>query len=156
MSDDIHHFRVSQTGESGCEMDAEQWVAYTREREIADYARGDMVVAVTSEDAARVAGLRPAGRDPALARESVCVRHIPMAISEFNSFQNEGDAFLFVGSNHHANQQAVRWLLEQVLPRLRGVLRNVKLYLVGSDVWVDLARGHPGARPHAPPRTKVI
>lgn len=39
----------------------------------------------------------------------------------------------------------MRWLLEQVLPRLRSVLRNVKLYLVGSDVWVDLAQGHPGA-----------
>ena len=36
----------------------------------------------------------------------------------------------------------MRWLLEHILPRVRSVISDAKLYLVGSDLWVELAKDH--------------
>ena len=46
-----------------------------------------MIISVTPEDATRAAALRPIGRSPERARESDCVRHIPMVISDFTKYR---------------------------------------------------------------------
>lgn len=106
-------------------------------------------MSVTEEDAKT---MRPYLQNDASCEQ--CVRHIPVVAKQAPTMKGLVDSFhrrstfLYVGSHHYGNQRAVHWLLDEMFPILRSLVRNAELHLVGADIWKDLAKNRPGVTAH--------
>jgi len=147
LSDDIHWVRAEQQQlvDSSCEL----YMGAVKDRELRDYSRADMIVAVTEEDAQY---MRPYLKNK--AHEYECVRHIPIIAKPVPALKGLEDSyrrrttFLYVGSHHFGNRKAVRWLVNEVFPIVRRSIPEAQLHLVGADIWKEYAEGHEGVVPH--------
>lgn len=62
------------------------------------------------------------------------------ASSYLKSFSDRKD-IIFVGNYAHLpNKDAVRWFIKEILPRLRKLLKGVKIHIVGANLPNDLAK----------------
>jgi glycosyltransferase involved in cell wall biosynthesis len=114
--------------------------------ERAALSRADAVLAVSEGDAARIRGFG--------ARRVVVVENAVDAerFAPDPAAAVDPDEVLFTGSlDWRPNQDAVEWLLADVLPRLRARRPSVKATVVGRSPPADLARrwgAVPGVRVH--------
>jgi GT2 family glycosyltransferase len=65
------------------------------------------------------------------------VRELPVFVSrmlDFNNLPKHSERFdlLFVGSNHHPNEDAMNFLIAEILPKITENLTNINLHVVGS------------------------
>ncbi|MHB9023846.1 MAG: glycosyltransferase [Armatimonadota bacterium] len=118
---DLLHQRYTDFTTAGVESGAPAW---NREQEAWYLRKADILIAVQEEDAAIL-------RDMIPEKTVVCV---PMAAS--SSFipieQQIAGRCLFVGSNADQNVQGLRWLLEEVWPRVLSELPDNTLHVCGN------------------------
>ena len=104
--------------------------------EMALLALADVVVAIQEDEAAFIR-----------ARSDRCVVVAPMgerAVSDASAGTSE--ELLFVGSNTSPNVIAVRWLFEDVWPRVRAARPDATLTIVGAVADAFVKAPPPGAR----------
>ena len=118
LSDDVQYLRCEATPE--CSR-----TVHIKEVESGLYKAADLTLAITRDDAAAFRTLAPAATIATLP--FVLQTGAPHAASTAGNSN-----LLFVGSYHYANRLAVRFLVEEVLPLLRGgALPRAHLTIVG-------------------------
>jgi glycosyltransferase involved in cell wall biosynthesis len=114
------------------EADWRRWPRY----QVAVWERFDRVQVFTARDAERVAALAPR-----LVRR---VRITPFGIAlppQADPAHEESGAILFVGNFTHApNVDAAAWIVNEIMPRLRPRVPNVRLRLVGAEPPEEVRR----------------
>lgn len=123
LTDDLHWERC-------VEVDDCDRAETIKEKERALYTNADLVLSVTDLDNAKILTLAPGAQVVTLPM----VLEMEPIVGKVAS--KEGVArLLFVGSAHSANQQAVTFLLREVLPELLVHEPGATLTLVGDDHW---------------------
>jgi anti-sigma factor RsiW len=123
LTDDLHWVRAQQ--QQLVAPDCDLYTGEIKARELRDYRRADMIVAVTAEDAG---ALRPYLENK--PRSAECVHLIPAIANQppplriVSASYVRRSGFLYVGSRHAGNKRAVKWLLEEVraAPRRAALL----------------------------------
>ena len=118
LSDDVQYLRCEATPE--CSR-----AAHIKNVERGMYETADLTLAVTRDDAAAFRTLAPAA--------TIATLPFVLQTSAPHAAGASGNGnLLFVGSYHYANRLAVRFLVEEVLPLLRGgALPRAHLTIVG-------------------------
>lgn len=117
------HQQVNGDDSLGVEADAIERV----ERNL--WSRCDVVAYPSEEEAAQVRSLAPAVN--VMAVPLFCFRETACDI-DFNSAERKGILFV-AGFGHPPNVDAARWLVEEILPRVRARIPQIRLSLVGSN-----------------------
>ena len=130
VTDDLHWRRDAKT--QFCNMSEA-----IKRREVAVYRRAALTLTITAEDAHELRAQLPKLR----------LGVLPYALDgtpppgAARGWGARGGV-LYVGSGHHANRRAVRWLLRGVWPKVRKAAggANLTLTLVGSERWAAEAK----------------
>jgi polysaccharide biosynthesis protein PslH len=107
------------------EIDWHRWPRYHREV----WSRYDLVQALTERDARVMLGIAPSleGR----VRINPFAVDIPARVD--TALEEEGVVVFTANFLHPPNGDAARWLIGEIMPRLRTLYPGVRLRLVGSD-----------------------
>jgi O-antigen biosynthesis protein len=124
---DLHFLREEREAELFGDPDRAARAAETRKAELATVNAADATLVVSTYEAEMLAKLTPNAR--------VCLvpvrRETPSG--PFPEFDRR-DGILFIGGfRHPPNQDAVRWLLAEIWPRVRAAGLLAPLYIVGAD-----------------------
>lgn len=124
---DLHFLREEREAGLFGDADAAARAAETRTAELASIRAADATLVVSAYEADMLTRLAPAAR--------VCVmpvrREVPAG--PFADFDRR-DGVLFIGGfRHPPNQDAVRWLLAEIWPRVRAAGLRAPLYIAGAD-----------------------
>ncbi|MCH9803815.1 glycosyltransferase [bacterium] len=105
---------------------------------VADMEKGfardaDHVLAITADEAALMRELEPAAKVSVLPN----IHRSPQSLAGFD----ERNGVLFIGSYRHVpNQDAIDWLLSEIMPRIWEQDDSITFHLVGSDLPDELLR----------------
>jgi len=125
---DLHFLREEREAALFVDKQAAAHAADTRKAELAAIQASDATLVVSTYESDMLARLTPTAR--------VCVmpvrREMP-AVSPADFGQRKG--ILFIGGfRHPPNQDAVRWLLSEIWPRVRAAGLRAPLFIAGADV----------------------
>jgi GT2 family glycosyltransferase/tetratricopeptide (TPR) repeat protein/uncharacterized HAD superfamily protein/hypoxanthine phosphoribosyltransferase len=125
-TEDIHYVRELREAEIKGDGKLKMQAIANKEREVAVYGKADRLWVVTEED--RQALMKEVPNVPIDIRP--VVHQLPEIKSDFESRQG----ILFVGNfNHTPNLDAVKFFIEQVLPKVKEALPELIFYIVGND-----------------------
>lgn len=138
---DLHHLREQREAERHGDARLARLAAVTRRRELATIAAADVTWVVSPVE------------------QALLVRAVPQAVVQVvpNLHDPVEDVpgpegrrgLLFVGgAAHPPNVDAVRWLLDAILPEIRRALPDVELHLVGEGFERLVTTPPPGVRVH--------
>jgi glycosyltransferase involved in cell wall biosynthesis len=123
---DLHHLREQREAELGGDPALGRGAARTRRIELALIRQADTTWVVSAAEQALLAVEVPEARIEVVSNIHDVRGHGPDWESR--------DGLLFVGSYRHPpNVDAARWLVGDILPRVRSRLPGVMLHLVGGD-----------------------
>ena len=131
---DLHFLRELRAGLAAGSRETIERALETRDRELSVMRAVDLVLSYTDVEKAVILShnldATAIARCPWVADVTA---HVP-------SYETRVD-IAFLGSyNHHPNAEAVEWFAQNVMPRLRDVLPEVRLRVYGSNVPASLAR----------------
>jgi glycosyltransferase involved in cell wall biosynthesis len=130
---DVHFLRMRRAAELEGDRVAIARADHARAEELAVYASADLVLAVTEDERALLAGLLPGVPVDVLAN----VHRVAEAVAPLCGRAGA----LFVGSYGHApNADGVRWLAAAVMPLLRASGEGLPVVVAGSGMPDELAR----------------
>jgi glycosyltransferase involved in cell wall biosynthesis len=149
---DLHHRRLARAAALGRDREASLRALAVKVQELAIARESDLVWVVSEEE--RQALL---AEDPELSISVLSMIHeIPLRRAAYE----ERDGLGFVGGFLHApNLDAVRFLVEEVSPRIRAVRPDVSLAIVGADMPAEIrALERPGvcAMGHVPDLERLL
>ncbi len=117
--------------------DADSVSRVTREAEIAMLAKADVVIAIQATEAGFIEAHVP-GTRAILA---------PMAAHpDAEAKPGDPDRLLFVGSNTAPNVEGLKWLFEEVWPKVLAAWPEARLDIAGTVAWAFPAGGPQGVR----------
>ncbi len=123
---DIHFVRELREARLKHDRTLEKKALARKQRELTVYRKADRVWVVTEQDKAQIAG--KIGHVPIDVLPNI---HQP--VKEQKQFQ-ETEHLLFVGNfAHPPNTDAVRFLVQNIFPKIKAQLPQVKLYIVGNN-----------------------
>jgi glycosyltransferase involved in cell wall biosynthesis len=124
---DLHFLREEREAKLFGDSDGDARAAETRKSELASIKAADATLVVSRYEAEMLAELAPAAR--------VCIMPVRREIPEgpFPSFEHRNGVLFIGGFRHPPNQDAVRWLLSEIWPRVRASGLRIPLYIVGAD-----------------------
>ena len=129
---DVHFVRMRRAAELAGDRIAVARADHGRAQELAVYAAADVVLAVTEDERALLAGLLP-GTDVQVLGN---VHRVAEAVAPLAGRRGS----LFVGSYGHApNADAVRWLCADVMPLLQAAGHANPVVVAGANMPDDLA-----------------
>ena len=129
---DVHFLRMRRAAELAGDEVGLVRAGHERTRELAAYAAADIVLAVTEDERALLAGLLPDADVDVLGN----VHRLAEAVASLDDRRGA----LFVGSYGHApNADAVRWLCAEVMPLLRSAGHTEPVCVAGSGMPAELA-----------------
>jgi glycosyltransferase involved in cell wall biosynthesis len=130
---DVHFVRMRRAAELAGDRVAIARADHARAEELAVYAAADLVLAVTEDERALLAGLLPGVPVDVLAN----VHRVAESVAPLTGRAGA----LFVGSYGHApNADGVRWLAAEVMPLLRASGEDMPVAVAGSGMPDELAR----------------
>ena len=123
---DIHFIRELREAELKNDKILRQKALQNKKKELAVYKKADRVWVVTEEDRQALKGL---------------IKNIPMDIVpnihkkvDYMKEFNKTSGLLFVGNfNHPPNQDAVHFLIREIMPEVRKKLPDIKLIIAGNN-----------------------
>lgn len=122
---DVHYRRLSRMAKVLRDPELKRDAKRTRRKELAAYRRSDLVIAISDEEADFLREELP--RTP--VRTISNIHPIPARVPPFS----ERKDLLFVGSfSHPPNGDALRYLIEEILPLARERVPGVRLHVVGA------------------------
>jgi glycosyltransferase involved in cell wall biosynthesis len=129
---DVHFVRMRRAAELAGDQVAVARADHDRAQELAVYAAADVVLAVTEDERALLAGLLPGADVQVLGN----VHRVAETIAPLAGRRGS----LFVGSYGHApNADAVRWLCSDVMPLLHAAGHASPVVVAGANMPDDLA-----------------
>ncbi len=130
-TEDIHYVRELREAEIKGDDKLKLQAIANKEREVAVYEKADRLWVVTEED--KQALMKEVPNVPIDIRP--VVHQLPEIKNDFGSRAG----ILFVGNfNHTPNLDAVKFFIDQVLPRVREALPEIIFYIVGNDPKKEL------------------
>lgn len=124
---DLYFLRELRAAEHQTDLGARLRALEMRDRELAMMRRSDHVVLVSP---AEVAVLQPYLPDTPISVFPVLYAPVDPSPAPLEERRN---IFFLGGFGHPPNLSAVVWFVEQVWPRIRGVLPEVEFHIVGAD-----------------------
>lgn len=126
---DLHHLRESREAASRGSSRLQALAASTRRRELAAIAASDEAWVVSPEEQRLLQSLEDDGHT---AIRLVPNLHAPCAsLPDFD----DREGLLFVGgAGHPPNVDAIRWLLQDIVPRLLAQRQDLRIHLVGAGL----------------------
>lgn len=98
---------------------------YVKDLEISRLSHYDAVVTLTQTDKDILSEYLPSNK--------VFCSPASIPFGKLSDFKECGNEFAFVGgSSHYPNLDGLLWLCSEVLPILRGIMKNFKIYVVGN------------------------
>ncbi|HEX5250446.1 MAG TPA: glycosyltransferase [Gaiellales bacterium] len=129
---DVHFVRMRRAAELAGDQVAVVRADHGRAQELAVYAAADVVLAVTEDERALLAGLLPGADVQVLGN----VHRVAETVAPLAGRRGS----LFVGSYGHApNADAVRWLCADVMPLLHAAGHENPVVVAGANMPDDLA-----------------
>jgi glycosyltransferase involved in cell wall biosynthesis len=129
---DVHFVRMRRAAELAGDQVAVARADHGRAQELAVYAAADVVLAVTEDERALLAGLLPGADVQVLGN----VHRVAETVAPLAGRRGS----LFVGSYGHApNADAVRWLCSDVMPLLRAAGHADPVVVAGANMPDHLA-----------------
>jgi GT2 family glycosyltransferase/glycosyltransferase involved in cell wall biosynthesis len=129
---DLHFLRDERAAELSGSAAARQAAQRTRAAELRLVDAVDVTWVVSPVEKQLLASLRPEA--PVEVVSNIIRDQPPMPGPEGRR------GLLFVGSfRHPPNADAVRWLVSEIMPRVRALRPDVELHVVGADLPADLA-----------------
>jgi len=129
---DVHFVRMRRAAELAGDQVAVARADHGRAQELAVYAAADVVLAVTDDERALLAGLLPGADVQVLGN----VHRVAETVASLAGRRGS----LFVGSYGHApNADAVRWLCADVMPLLHAAGHANPVVVAGANMPDDLA-----------------
>jgi glycosyltransferase involved in cell wall biosynthesis len=139
---DVHFVRMRRAAELAGDQIAVARAGHGRAQELAVYAAADVVLTVTEDERALLAGLLPGADVQVLGN----VHRVAETVAPLAGRRGS----LFVGSYGHApNVDAVGWLCSDIMPRLQAAGHAGPVVIAGANMPDDLARlaAEAGAQP---------
>jgi GT2 family glycosyltransferase len=125
---DIHYMRAWRKAEMA-EDPALYWEAEEeKRRELRVYAQADLVLTVTDQDRQALRADAP----PLAVRLAPNI-HEPTPDAPDAGAPERRDLVFVGGFRHPPNADAVGWFADEIFPRIRAALPDVRLYVVGSE-----------------------
>ncbi|EIJ43882.1 glycosyltransferase [Beggiatoa alba B18LD] len=125
---DIHYVRELRRAEIENDPSLVPYALALKRKELSNCLLADYVITVTEDD-----GLHLRQELPHLAYSLVPNIHLPAPLAETSYAERDG--LVFIGNyNHQPNEDAVYFFIEQVLPKVRERLPDVKFYILGSHL----------------------
>ncbi|MDX1624984.1 MAG: glycosyltransferase [Wenzhouxiangellaceae bacterium] len=139
---DLHFLREEREAELSGTASARRQAERTREAELKLVRACDATLVVSPFE-------RDLLRDVAPGQAVHVVSNIHALADPGRPFERREDLLFVGGFQHPPNQDAARWLIDEILPRIRAELPDVDLHLIGSRMpdWLAQAR-EPGLRVH--------
>jgi glycosyltransferase involved in cell wall biosynthesis len=140
---DLHHLREGREAKMRGDRRLQALAAETRRRELATVAAADATWVVSPVEHDLLQQALPGAR-------VVVLPNIVQAVAAVSGFDARGDLLFVGGARHPPNLDAVRWLLQDIFPRVRARLPGCTLHVVGAGFPQALS-GLPipeGARIH--------
>jgi GT2 family glycosyltransferase len=124
---DLHFLREEREAKLFGDAKSATRAADTRKAELAAIKSADATLVVSAYEADVLSRLAPVAR--------VCVMPVRRDIPNgpFADFSHRNGVLFIGGFRHPPNQDAVRWLLSEIWPRVRAAGLRVPLYIVGAD-----------------------
>jgi polysaccharide biosynthesis protein PslH len=101
-----------------------QWFYTTKAEERKALDRADLILAIQREDAAYLSQLTH--------RKVITAGHMNQVPNNQKRIEGEADSLLFVGSDNPINVDALKWFLDEIFPRVRLKIPEIKLDVVGN------------------------
>jgi glycosyltransferase involved in cell wall biosynthesis len=128
---DLHFLREHREAEHGGNADAVDAAAHTRRTELALLDRVDLTWVVSETERQMLAQLAPAARVGVVSNIHRLFDHTPGP--------TERRDLVFVGGfRHPPNVDAALWLGQDIFPRIRAALPDVRLRVVGGDAPAEV------------------
>ncbi|MEW6742456.1 MAG: glycosyltransferase [Planctomycetota bacterium] len=126
LTDDVHWYReLLRSRVTGRRLHAEV-SRCLRLKELEIYRQADLVLTITEEDAARL-------REDIPGAKVAVLHHTFGELPEVGPPYEARSTLLFIGSGlNEANERAVTWLAEEILPEIHRSLPGVPLHVVGE------------------------
>jgi glycosyltransferase involved in cell wall biosynthesis len=125
---DIHYIREQRQAEIENNAALAAHAVTTKRKELANCLLSDRVITVTEDD-----GHHLQQELPNIAFSVIPNIHQQQPLAETGF--DDRDGLVFIGNyNHLPNEDAVYYLVENVLPKIHAQLPNVCLYLIGSNM----------------------
>ena len=122
---DLHYLREQRAAELEGRDDLLRAAAQTRARELALVRRADVTLVVSPVEQALLAREVPGARVEVLS-------NVHAVHGRRRGFAERRDLVFVGGFQHPPNVDAANWLVEEILPRVRAQLPDVRLHLIGS------------------------
>lgn len=139
---DLHFLREQRAAEHGGSSMLAHQAAASQRSELALIARSDVSFVVSPHEKALLAKLLPQARVELLS-------NIHPVHGCGQTFAGRADLLFIGGYGHPPNSDAIRWIANEILPRLRQVMPDIRLHVFGD--MPDTARrelGTPGLELH--------
>ncbi len=140
---DIHYIRELRQAEIENNLDLAIKAQETRRKELSNCLLANVTLTVTEEDARHLQQELP-------KLNYAILPNVHQLESPSNVPFEQREGLVFIGNyNHHPNEDAVYYLIEQVLPLIWERLPDTSLYLIGSHM-------KPAMKTLASPHIKVV
>lgn len=140
-TEDLHFLRAARQAKPGSELSPVDLKNETAVREIASILRSDLSLIISEKEMDLLESVFKIDQD--------ILHYLPFLSSQFSDSKvgfNDREGFAFVGTMRHApNLDAVRYMKQQLWPRVRQQLPGVNLYIAGSYMTREVTQMHKPA-----------